>query len=88
MKLKFIACAVLFVLASLAATAQEQVLHYKVLYTLGFVHKTAAHACMHQQWCGDSYTATIDGHSISWGGRIFSVSDTLRSTMRPAPQPA
>lgn len=88
MKLKFIACAVFFALASMAAAAQEQVLHYKVIYTLGFVHKTAAHACMHQQWRGDSYTATIDGHSISWAGRIFSVSDTLRSTMRPAPQPS
>lgn len=74
---------VLPLIASLSARAQEQVLHYKVDYALGPIHKTAAHACVHMRTDGDRFFATLNGNSINWGGRIYAVRDTLSARMTP-----
>lgn len=68
-----------------AARAGEQVLHYKVDYALGPIHKTAAHACVHLFTDGDNFFATLDGNSINWGGRIYAVRDTLSAVMTRTP---
>ncbi|MDE6206492.1 MAG: DUF3108 domain-containing protein [Muribaculaceae bacterium] len=71
-----------------SVSAQQDVYHYKIKYKFGIINKTAAHACVHINTQGDLFTATMDGNSISWGGRVYCVQDTLVARMSHQPGPA
>lgn len=79
-------CAALFA-ASLGASAALPVAYgletvkYDVTYRWGFINKVAGHGTVATQCSatGD-FAGRLDGHSIPWGGRIYSVRDTLSAT--------
>lgn len=76
----------LAVAALLSATsfdANAQDLTYRVLYHLGFIEKDIATAHVRLDMTDTGLFGTINGHSIPWGGRLYTVSDTLRATMTP-----
>lgn len=61
-----------------------QELNYNVKYRLGPVDIDLAHGVVTMQTAGNSYYATLDGHSIPWEGRVFCISDTLNTVMTPS----
>lgn len=58
--------------------AESEQINYRVEYTLGPIHKTAAHGVVTLDTNGSIFTGTLNGHSIPWGGRLYTVSDTLK----------
>ena len=60
---------------------------YKVNYRWGFINTTAAYGTVRLDATGNSLTASLDGHSISWGGRQYTVSDTLKVITMPGRGP-
>lgn len=78
------------VLAS-AACARAQVsipyseIGYNVHYHWGLINVMIAHGHATVGTEGNTFTATLDGNSIPWDGRVFCVSDTLRAIMTPQP---
>ena len=79
----------LLVALSLCANAQvtipDQEIGYNVHYHWGPVDVRIAHGTVSRGLSGDSFTATLDGNSIPWNGRVFCISDTLTATMTPVP---
>lgn len=75
-------------LSSLFAKAQVNIpyqeIHYDVHYHWGFIDVMIAHGVVTMQTSGNQFSATLDGNSIPWDGRVFCVSDTLRANMAPA----
>ena len=65
----------------IAAAAPVEELNYKVLYHLAFINKTAGHGTIKLQCSGDTLHGTLTGRSIDWGGRYYSVADTLCATL-------
>lgn len=55
--------------------------NYKVDYSFMGLKKTAAHARIGIKVDGETFIGTLNGHSIAWGGRIYTVSDTLVAKM-------
>lgn len=49
----------------------------------GFIDMTAAHAHINVQCQNGNFFGTMDGSSIPWEGRVFTVSDTLRCSVTP-----
>lgn len=76
--------ALMLLIASVAASAQVRTMHYNIIYKWGFIEKVAGHGTMHLSMRGNTLTGTLDGHSIPWGGRLYSVADTLVSTFTPS----
>ncbi|MBD5233626.1 MAG: DUF3108 domain-containing protein [Bacteroidales bacterium] len=76
-------------LAAFGASAQINIpfqqINYKVHYHWGVVDVNIANGTATIQTDGDNFSATLNGNSIPWGGRIFCVSDTLQATMTPNP---
>ena len=73
-------------LSALAANAQVKIpyqeIRYDVHYHWGLVNVQIAHAVATiQSTDSRNFSATLDGNSIPWEGRVFCVSDTLRATM-------
>lgn len=60
---------------------------YKVNYHWGLINTTAAYGTVRLEATGNSLTASLDGHSISWGGRQYTVSDTLKVITMPGRGP-
>lgn len=60
---------------------------YKVNYHWGLINTTAANGTVRLEATGNSLTASLDGHSISWGGRQYTVSDTLKVITMPGRGP-
>lgn len=56
---------------------------YKVNYHWGLINTTAAYGTVRLDATGNSLTASLNGHSISWGGRQYTVSDTLKVITMP-----
>lgn len=54
---------------------------YKVEYKWGFIQKTAGYGSVKMKNSGDTISATLYGRSIPWGGRLYTVNDTLLATM-------
>lgn len=52
---------------------------YNVKYHLGFIEETAATGILTMQATGDSFTGSLAGQSIPWGGRVYTVRDTLQA---------
>ena len=61
--------------------AQENNYRYKIEYDFMGLKKTAAHARVGIKIDGQKFTGTLNGHSIEWGGRYYTVSDTLVARM-------
>lgn len=90
MKKKLLSAAVTAVMA-LSPVAAQPVFHapganasippttikYKVNYHWGLINTTAAYGTLNLHARGPKLTASLNGHSISWGGRQYTVSDTL-----------
>lgn len=73
---------------SLCVSAQTSIpyteLNYNVHYHWGLINVSIAHGVLTMQTDGNRFIATLDGNSIPWNGRVFCVSDTLKTTMTPA----
>ena len=80
-----IVCGALLPLLASAVSYPAQTVRYKVSYRLGFINKTAGSGTVVTS-CTPSgvFTGHLYGHSIPWGGRIYSVRDTLSACMTPA----
>lgn len=61
--------------------AQTNNYRYKIEYDFMGLKKTAAHADVSIRIDGENFTGTLNGHSIEWGGRYYTVSDTLVARM-------
>ncbi|MBD5360555.1 MAG: DUF3108 domain-containing protein [Bacteroides sp.] len=74
-------------LPSLAASAQVSIpyqeIPYDVHYHWGLIDVMIAHGRATIQSDGQNFSATLDGNSIPWEGRVFCVSDTLNALMTP-----
>ena len=74
-----------FMLSAIATKAQVNIpyqeLRYDVHYHWGLVNVQIAHALVTIQSDGSNFSATLDGNSIPWEGRVMCVSDTLKATM-------
>lgn len=68
---------------AIATGVSAENLTYRILYHLGFIDKEIATGYVHTSLSGNNYFATLNGHSIPWGGRLYTVSDTLRAVMTP-----
>ncbi|CCX47605.1 putative uncharacterized protein [Bacteroides sp. CAG:927] len=75
----------LFSVCVLAANAQTGVYRYNVMYSFGFIHKEVGHAVVSIATNGSDFTGVLNGKSINWGGRIYTVRDTLRAVMHCTP---
>lgn len=62
----------------------ETELNYNVHYHWGLINLNIAHGQVTLATDGNLFTATLDGNSIPWNGRVFCVSDTLKAEMTPA----
>lgn len=62
----------------------DQKINYKVRYHWGFINLDIAHGTVTLKTDGDEFLGTLNGRSIPWRGRVYSVSDTLRAEMSPA----
>lgn len=71
----------------IAAKAQLSIppteLRYEVHYHWGLINLNIASGTVTMQTDGPEFSATLDGNSIPWEGRVFCISDTLRCTMTP-----
>lgn len=80
--IKFAVLAVALTLMATEAIAQTERLTYSVCYTLGVLKKHVGDAHIMLRTGEDGrFDATMRGHSIVWGGRVYSISDTLQATM-------
>lgn len=65
-----------------AVSYPSETVRYKVAYRWGFINKTAGSgtvvtSCSPQ----GEFHGRLDGHSIPWGGRVYSVRDSLAARM-------
>ena len=72
-----------FVPAKAQVNIPYQEIPYDVHYHWGLVDLMIAHGLVTIQTEGQNFSATLDGNSIPWEGRVFCVSDTLQATMTP-----
>ena len=64
--------------AALPAGYQPEKVNYDVTYRWGFINKVAGHGTIETSCSSDGhFQGTLTGHSIPWGGRIYSVEDKL-----------
>ncbi len=73
--------------AAVGASAQVSIpyqeIPYEVHYKWGLIDVMIAHGRATVATDGNRFSATLDGNSIPWEGRVFCVSDTLRAEMTP-----
>ena len=74
-----ILCACQLAQAQVAFPRQD--VHYNVLYHWGFVNVDIARGVVSVQSDGKQFSATLDGTSIPWEGKIICVSDTLKANV-------
>lgn len=70
--------------ANAAATGLSRTIPYKVIYKWGFITKDAGTGTVTLNNSGNTLNASLTGHSIPWGGRIYSVHDTITATVTHA----
>lgn len=67
-----------------AATFGSRTVNYSVSYRWGFINKTAGSGTVTTSSDADGrFTGRLEGHSIPWGGRIYSIEDELQAVMTP-----
>lgn len=71
-----------------AWSAEPVVINYKVNYQVAFIMKEVARGTVELQSEGPEFSASLNGRSIPWGGRVYEVSDTLRISVVPGSGPA
>ncbi len=71
--------------ASAQVSIPYQEIPYDVHYHWGLIDVMIAHGRATIQTDGNQFSATLDGNSIPWEGRVFCISDTLQATMTPLP---
>lgn len=64
--------------------AQDCVYAYKVRYKLGLIEADIASCSVRTSTSGSDFSATLQGSSIPWGGRVYSVYDRLEAVMEPS----
>lgn len=69
--------------ASAAVSFQDEVLHYKVMFKWGFISKVAGYATLDLRTAPDQYRASLTARSAKWADRIYSLRDTMYTTMSP-----
>ena len=79
--MKKIILALAALLSIAASSAQVREYNYDVYYALGILHKRVASARVVTETSGDNFFGILHGSSVAWGGRIYSVRDTLRCRM-------
>ncbi len=57
--------------------------YYDVLYHWGLINKMAGHANANYQSTNGYFSGEMNGHSIPWGGRIYTVSTSLDCRFQP-----
>lgn len=80
------------VLAAAMLTARAQsdtlsadTLHYRMNYHWGFINKTAGEGTVVTRASGDTVSVSFSARSIPWGGRLYSVKDSLVATLKSTP---
>lgn len=58
-------------------------LTYDVVYHWGLINKVAGHGYVNYHTYGNTYMASLQGSSIPWGGKIYTVNSSLRATFGP-----
>ena len=71
-------------LGSSAAGLSDEVLHYKVMFKWGLISKVAGYATLDLRTSPTEDRATLTARSAKWADRIYSLRDTLYTTMDPA----
>lgn len=66
-----------------AVNFQDEILKYKVMFKWGFISKVAGYATLDLRTSPALYTATLTARSAPWADRIYSLRDTLSTTMSP-----
>lgn len=57
---------------------------YDVVYHWGLINKVAGHGYVTYHTAGSGFYGTLEGHSIPWGGRIYTVHSSLSATFAPS----
>lgn len=66
-------------------TLSADTLHYRMNYHWGFISKTAGEGTVVTRESGDTVSVSFSARSIPWGGRLYSVKDSLVATLKSAP---
>lgn len=66
-----------------AVDFQDEILNYKVMFKWGFISKVAGYATLDLRTAPDQYKATLYARSAPWADNIYSLRDTLYTTMSP-----
>ena len=75
--------------AALASTAVAAVqiplttTSYDVFYHWGIINKLAGHGYATYQSSGNSFYGQLEGHSIPWSGRVYTVQTSLSCNFTP-----
>ncbi|MDE6099931.1 MAG: DUF3108 domain-containing protein [Paramuribaculum sp.] len=56
---------------------------YDVIYHWGLINKIAGHGYVTYHTSGPEFYGSLNGHSIPWGGRIYTVHSSLAATFSP-----
>lgn len=81
---RLLTCITLFA-ASLSTPLPAQNLTYEARYHLGLIKVKAGEALIGLDIQGDNIDATLNGRSISWHGRVYCISDTIRACVTVLP---
>lgn len=65
----------------------NETLHYEVVYHWGIIWKHAANATLSIKKSGNGYNTMLIGTTRSWADKVYSVRDTLKSSMNANLQP-
>lgn len=60
----------------------NETLHYVISYKWGLIHKDAGEATLSLKRSGQSYKISLTAKTKPWADKIYSVRDTLKSTIR------
>ncbi|MCM1336356.1 MAG: DUF3108 domain-containing protein [Candidatus Amulumruptor caecigallinarius] len=85
--IRIAAATLLCLMVSLQASATgftDEVLKYKVMFKWGIISKVAGHATLDLRTSPTEYRATLTARSASWADRIYSLRDTMYTTMDPS----
>lgn len=66
-------------------TLSADTLHYRMNYHWGYISKTAGEGTVVTRESGDTVSVSFSARSIPWGGRLYSVKDSLVATLKSAP---
>lgn len=87
-RLSRLAAAMLLMVATIlpahAVQLTDEVLNYKVMFKWGLISKVAGYATLDLRTAPGEDRATLTARSAKWADRIYSLRDTMYTTMDPA----